>query len=384
MQLTPEHHALRDSLTQFIDSEINPHVEEWERIGKFPAHALFKKLGRLGFLGVNKPEAFGGMGLDYSFQLIVAETIGRVHCGAIPMAIGVQTDMATPALARFGSDELRREFLAPAISGDMVSCVGISEVTAGSDVAAIRTTARAEGDEYVINGGKMWITNGSQADWMCLLAVTGDGPAHLNKSQIIVPLDRPGVTIGRVLDKLGMRSSDTAQIHFDDVRIPRRFRIGEEGQGFRQQMLQFQEERLWGSASVLMALEKCIADTMAYARERKAFGSPLIANQVIQFRLAELQTEIEALRALIYRAVDCYLDGQDVTSLASMTKLKAGRVAREVVDGCLQYWGGMGFMSDTAISRAYRDLRLVSIGGGTDEMMLRIIAKSMSRTEPNR
>ncbi len=274
------------------------------------------------------------------------------------MAIGVQTDMATPALARFGSDEVRREFLAPAIAGDVVACVGVSEPGAGSDVAAIKTHARSDGDDYVINGGKMWITNGVKADWICLLANTGDGPVHRNKSLICVPMKTKGVQVARKLDKMGMRSSDTAQIFFDDVRVPKRNRIGEEGQGFTYQMVQFQEERLWAAAACLKAHEFIINETIDYTRKRKAFGQSILDNQVVHFKLAELQTEVELLRALIYRAAEALIAGEDVTRLATMAKLKAGRLGREVTDACLQYWGGMGFMNETPVSRAYRDARL--------------------------
>jgi citronellyl-CoA dehydrogenase len=377
MLFTAEHDDVRRSLQKFIASEINPHVDAWEDAGAFPAHELFKKLGDLGFLGLNKPVEFGGSGLDYSYALMMAEELGAIKCGGVPMAIGVQTDMATPALARFGSDDVRREFLAPAISGDAVACVGVSEPGAGSDVASIRTSARSDGDDYVINGGKMWITNGAQADWICLLANASEGQVHRNKSLICVPMKTRGVTVARTLDKLGMRSSDTAQIFFDNVRVPKRNRIGEEGKGFTYQMIQFQEERLWGAAACLKAHEFIIDATIDYTRNRKAFGQSILDNQIVHFRLAELQTEVELLRALIYRAAEQLVAGEDVTRLATMAKLKAGRLGRELTDACLQFWGGMGFMNETPVSRAYRDSRLTSIGGGADEVMLMVLCKMM-------
>ncbi len=383
MHLTAEHESIRNNVGRFIDAEINPHVDDWEREGIFPAHELFKKMGAQGYLGINKPTKYGGLGLDYSYQLAFIESLGHIKCGGVPMAIGVQTDMATPALARFGSEDLCKEFLAPAIAGDDVASVGISEVGAGSDVAAIRTAARKDGADYIINGGKMWITNGTQADWICLLANTSDGPVHANKSLIMVPMKTRGVTVARKLDKLGMRSSDTAQIFFEDVRVPQRNRIGEEGRGFTYQMLQFQEERLWSAAASLKPMERMIDEAIAYTRERRAFGRSLLDNQVVHFRLAELATEVEALRALTYRAADLMLRGEDVTMLASMAKLKSGRLLREIADSCLQYYGGMGYMSETPISRDYRDARLWSIGAGADEIMLSIIAKRMG-TLPER
>ncbi|KHO66369.1 citronellyl-CoA dehydrogenase [Pseudomonas flexibilis] len=377
MHFTQEHDELRRTVKNFVDKEINPYVDEWEKDGRFPMRELFKKAGDLGLLGISKPEKFGGMGLDYSYSIVAAEEFGTAHCGGVPLAIGVQTDMCTPALARFGSDELREQFLAPAIAGEMIGCIGVSETTAGSDVAGLKTTARKDGDDYVINGHKMWITNSPQADFICLLANTSDDKPHVNKSMIIVPMNTPGITLSPHLDKLGMRSSETAQVFFDNVRVPQRYRVGHEGAGFMMQMLQFQEERLFGAANIIKGLELCVDQTIEYCRERKTFGNALIDNQVIHFRLAELSTEIEALRALVYQATEQYIKGRDVTKLASMAKLKAGRLGREVTDSCLQYWGGMGFMWDNPVSRAYRDVRLVSIGGGADEIMLGIICKMM-------
>lgn len=378
MRFTEEHLAIRNTMSSFIDKEINPYVDEWEAEGIFPAHELFKKLGDLGMLGIHKPVEYGGLGLDYSYQIVFTEEIGRIRCGGVPMAIGVQTDMATPALARFGSDELRRDFLAPSITGDAVFSLGVSEPHAGSDVAAIKTSARKDGDDYVINGTKMWITNSTQADYICLLVNTSDDAMHKNKSLVVVPTNTPGISFSERLNKLGMRSSDTAQIFFDDVRVPQRYRIGAEGAGFTYQMQQFQEERLFAAANVLKGLESNINETIEYARGRKAFGQSILDNQVVHFRLAELQTEVELLRALVYDAVEGYINGDDVTRKASMAKLKAGRLAREVTDSCLQYWGGMGFMWDNPVARSYRDTRLASIGGGADEVMLGIICKYMN------
>lgn len=378
MIYTEQHKELMRSVTKFCQTEINPHIEEWEAAGAFPAHELFKKMGQQGLLGINKPVEFGGLGLDYTYELAFCEAIGSIRGGSIGMAIGVQTDMATPALAKHGSDELRAEFLAPSIAGDYVACLGVSEVGAGSDVASLKTTARKDGDDYVINGGKMWTTNGTQADWMCLLANTSEGQVHRNKSLICVPMKTKGVEVARKLDKMGMRASDTAQIFFDEVRVPQRYRIGEEGKGFIYQMEQFQIERLWGAAGGLVAMETAINDTIDYTRSRMVFGKPLLDNQIIHFKMAELQAKVEALRSLCYRAAQNYIEGEDVTMLASMAKLIGGRLVREVSDGCLQYWGGMGFMNESDITRMYRDSRLTSIGGGADEVMLQIISKYMN------
>ncbi|KAM8967253.1 putative acyl-CoA dehydrogenase 6 [Pelodytes ibericus] len=374
---TPEHQAIRESVRKIIDNDINPFVDKWEEAEQFPAHQIFKILGQAGILGVNKPTEYGGMGLDFSYSIAVAEELGNIHCGGIPMAIGVQSDMATPALARFGSDELKRQFLAPTIAGDVVACLGVSEAGAGSDVASIKTNAVKKGDDYVINGSKMWITNGCQADWMCLLTNTSAGPSHKNKSLICLPMKTPGVHVAKKLKKIGMKSSDTAQIFFEDVRVPSKYLIGDEGMGFMYQMLQFQEERMWGVANVLTPMENIIQETVNYTSQRKIFNQPVLHNQVVHFRLAELATEVELLRSLLHRTVGIYIGGSDVTKLASMAKLKAGRLVREVSDSCLQYWGGMGFTDEVLVSRLYRDSRLMSIGAGADEVMLSIICKFM-------
>lgn len=375
MEFTEEHHLLRDALRQIIDQELNPHVDAWEEAKTFPAHEVMKLFGQAGYLGITKDPADGGGGLDWSYAMVMAETLGHVHCGAIPMAIGVQTDMCTPALARHGSPELRREFLQPAIAGDQVGCIGVSESSAGSDVAAIRTTARKVGGDYVIRGEKMWITNGMQADWICALVNTSEAAPHRNKSLIMIPLDSPGVERSRKLDKLGMWASDTAQLFFDDVKVPLRYLVGEEGAGFTYQMQQFQEERLWSAANTTTGLDRLIDLTIQYTRERKAFGRSILDNQVVHFRLAELRSEVEALRSLVYRATADLVAGKDATRLASMAKLKAGRLCREVSDSCLQYWGGQGYMWESPVARAFRDCRLLSIGAGADEIMLGIIAK---------
>ncbi len=378
MQLTREHEQLRETLSRFIQKEINPYVDEWEEAHEFPSHALFKKLGDLGLLGVKYDPAYGGLGLDFSYSAVVAEELGTVHCGGVPMAIGVQTDMCTPALHRFGSEELKREFLAPSIAGDLVGCLGVSEPGAGSDVASIKTEARKDGDDYIISGAKMWITNGLKADWCCLLANTSSSSdsatIHTNKSLIIVPMNAPGIERIKI-EKIGMHASDTAQLFFDEVRVPRRNLVGEEGAGFTMQMLQFQEERLWVALNTIKGLERAIDLTMDYTRERQIFGRPILSKQAVYHRLAELRTDVEMLRSITWRAVERYIAGEDVTKLASMAKLVAGRLNRSVPDACLQYWGGMGYTADNPVSRAYRDGRLGSIGGGADEVMLDIIAK---------
>ena len=381
MKFNNEQNALYDTVKNFALNEIKPYAEEWEKNEKFPAHELFKKMGDLDLLGITKNQESGGMGLDYSYGMVFAEALGHALDSGVIISIGVQTDMATPALDRFGSKKLKEEFLTPAISGEYVTSIAVSEHTGGSDVAALKTFARKDGDDYIINGQKMWITNATQADYFCTLVNTSNGSPHKNKSLVIIPAKLPGVEIGEKIDKLGLRTSDTAPVYFDDVRIPKRYRIGEEGEGFSMQMQQFQEERIFLSVSSLIILDDCIEQTIDYCRERMAFGKKIIDNQTIQFRLAELKTEIEALRSLIYRACEDFVNGKDMTFLASMAKLKCGRLIREVSDSCLQYWGGMGFTWENPLSKVYRDGRLMSIGGGTDEIMLSIICKHLGIDE---
>ena len=377
MKFTEEHKSLSETVKNFAQNEIVPFIEDWEKNGAFPAHQLFKKMGDLDLLGITKSTEAGGMNLDYSFGMVFAEALGYAADLGVITAIGVQTDMATPALDRYGSSELKKEFLKPSISGDFVSAVAVSETSGGSDVAALKTNAIKDSDDYIINGEKMWITNATQADYFCTLVNTSNKDPHNNKSLVIIPSNLKGVSIGDKIEKLGQLTSDTAPVYFDDVRIPQRYRIGPEGEGFKLQMQQFQEERIFMSVSCLVILDQCVSKTIEYCEERQAFGKPIIFNQSIHFRLAELQTEIEALRALIYRGCEELIDGNDVTYLASMAKLKSGRLIREVSDVCLQFWGGMGFTWENYVSKVYRDGRLNSIGGGTDEIMLKIICKKM-------
>ena len=336
---------------------------------------LFKKLGNLGLLGINKPAEYGGMGLDYSYNMVAIEEYGRCTGAGVPTAIGVQTDMATPALARFGSDAVKRAFLAPAIAGDMVASIAVTEPHAGSDVANIKTTARKDGDDYIINGSKTFITNGNQCDFFTLLANTSDDGPHQNKSLIIVPADLKGVDRSTALKTMGLKSSDTATVFFDDVRVPQANLVGNEGDGFMMQMLQFQEERLCAAAATYPTLQRIIDETIKYTQERYAYGKPLIAKQVIQHKLVEMMTEVAALRALTHEACAAHVRGEDVTVLASMAKLKTGTLSRTIPGDCLQYFGGAGYLDENLVGRAYRDMRVLAIGAGADEVMSDIIAK---------
>ena len=290
MQWSHEHDQLRDTTRRLIEAEVNPHVDAWEAAEIYPAHEVMKKFGDAGLLGISKPVEFGGLGLDYSYEIAFAEEMGRIKANGVSTSIGVQTNMATPALAQYGSDELRREYLTPSIAGDLVGAIGVSEEGAGSDVASVKTRAVKDGGDYLINGSKMWITNGVQGDWICLLCNTSEeNQPHGNKSLIVVPLKAKGVSVARKLDKLGLRCSDTAQLFFDDVRVPQYHRIGEENRGFTYQMEQFQEERLFSIARTILALETLIDETIDYTRERKAFGQSILDNQVVHLCTTHLR-----------------------------------------------------------------------------------------------
>jgi citronellyl-CoA dehydrogenase len=380
MLWTHEHDELRRTAKRIVDTHINPFVDEWEDAGQYPAHKVIKVLGDAGLLGISRPTEFGGLGLDYSYEIVAAEEMGHIAANGVSTSVGVQMNMCTPALAKYGSDELRREWLAPSIAGDLLGAIGVSEEGSGSDVSSLKTYARRDGGDYVINGSKMWITNGIQADWICLLTNTSqnDGP-HRNKSLIVVPLNLPGIQRTK-LKKLGLHSSDTAQIFFDNVRVPVTNRIGEENRGFIYQMEQFQEERLYVVARSLGVLEDCIAITLDYTSRRETFGKPVLDHQWVAFHLAEMQTEVTATRALLHQAVERYVAGENVTTLASMAKYKIGRLSESIPGDCLRFWGGQGFMHENRISRIYRDSKLASIGGGANEIMLQIIAKQMRKT----
>lgn len=375
MQFSDDHQMFRASVRALVEREIEPFVDGWEAAGIFPAHEVFAKLGAAGLLGLEYDPAYGGQGADHSYTVVFGEEIGRIGCGGVPMAISVQTDMATPALHRFGTHELKKRYLEPALRGEMVASIAVTEPDAGSDVAALRTTAVRDGDEWVINGTKLYITNGTQADWLCLLARTSPAGGYRGMSMIVVPTDTPGFSVSRSLHKLGNWSSDTAELSFVDVRVPVANTIGQTGQGFQQQMRQFQNERMIAAYTAIGGMTRALEKTASYLRERVVFGAPLLANQHIQFTLAELSAEIDMLRHYNYACAEAYLRGEDTTRFASVAKLTAGRLSRKVADACLQFHGGIGYMEETWTARYFRDSRLLSIGGGADEVMLRILAR---------
>jgi len=372
---TKAHDRVRRAVREFVKKEINPHIDEWEEKGEAPLHDLFKKMGDLGFLGIRYDPKYGGQGLDYWYELILLEELGHAHAMGMPVAIAVQTNMATPAIDEFGSEYLKETYLKPAIAGEMVASIAVTEPGAGSDVSAIATTATKDGDAYIINGSKTYITNGTQADILTLLARTSDNPGYGAFSLFVVPTDLPGFKVSRKLDKLGLRCSDTAELFFDNVRVPAKNLIGKEGEGFIYQMKQFQHERFAALPGSYIAALDMIDITVDHIRKRIVFGKPLIARQVLRHRLADWLTEIECLKQLTYHIVRMKMENLDVTREVSMGKLFASQVLRKVADGCLQMFGGLGYMNEMPISRYYRDARLISIGGGADEVMREIISK---------
>ncbi len=375
VRFSAEHEQFRASVRAFVAREINPCVDEWEAAGVFPAHDLFARLGAAGFLGLEYDPGDGGQGADHGYTLVLGEELGGIDANGVAMAISVQTDMATPSLARFGTPALKARYLAPACRGEAVAAIAVTEPDAGSDVAGLRTRAVRDGDEWVLNGTKLYITNGTQADWLCLLARTSEEGGHRGMSQIVVPTDRPGVTVSRKLDKLGNRCSDTAELAFVDVRVPVANTIGEIGRGFQQQMAQFQNERMIACYIAWGQMHRALDRTAEHLKHRRAFGEPLIANQHLQYELASLAAEVEALRQVNHGCADSYLAGEDTTRLATVAKLLAGRLNRRVADTCLQFHGGLGYMEETWTARYLRDARLLGIGGGADEVMLRTLAR---------
>lgn len=375
MRLNDDHRDFTAMVHNLVATEINPYVDQWERDGFFPAHELFPKLAAQGLLGLEYPAEYGGEDAGHVYSMLATEAFGRVHGAGIPMAIGVQTNMATPSLARYGSDDLKRRYLAPAIAGTAVAAIAVTEPDTGSDVSALRTKAVRDGDDLVITGRKMYITNGTQADWLCLLARTSDEGGHRGMSQIIVPTDAPGFSVARKLDKLGNRVSDTAELILDEVRVPATNIIGTPGRGFQQQMQQFIVERMFASYGAVGQCEYALERTREYLLHRHTFGKPLASKQYVAFTLSELTARVELLRSHNLRVVEALDAGEDITRLATIAKLEAGRLLRDTADACLQFHGGVGYMEETWTARFFRDARLASIGGGADEVMLQVLAR---------
>ena len=371
---TDEHEALRESIRNFALKELAPHSEEWED-STFP-DSVFLRMGELGFLGLDKPEEYGGQGGDFLCEVVLCEELYYGANGGLAMGVGVQTDMAMPPILAFGTEEQKRTWAVPAISGEKILCLGITEPGAGSDVAAIKTRAVRDDDDWVINGSKTYITNGIRADAIVLLTKNDPEAGYDGFTVFLVPMDTPGVIRSKRLEKLGMHASDTALITFEDVRVPDSAVLGTVGKGFYQIMWELQGERLSGCAGNIAAAQRAFDLTLEYATTRETFGRPIGRHQAIRHRIAEMAVKLEAARELTYATARRMVAGEYPVREVSMTKVFTCRVANEVVDECVQLHGGAGYMREYGIERLWRDVRLSRIGGGTDEIMLDIIGRS--------
>jgi citronellyl-CoA dehydrogenase len=373
---TDEHEELRRSIRAFVEKELRPRAEQWEEAKDFPDE-VFARMGELGFLGLHFDEADGGSGGDYLTMLVLAEEMARCGSGGVSMAVSVQCEYVTPPIARFGTPEQKARWLRPAIEGRRIGALGITEPGAGSDVAGIATKAIRDGDEYVVNGRKTFITNGCRADFLLLVAKTDPSQRHAGISLLLVDTDTPGFHVTRRLDKVGMLSSDTAELAFEEMRVPVANLLGEEGAGFNQIMWELQGERLSAAAGACAGAQHTLDATIEYVQHREAFGKRIVDFQSTRHKLAEMQTMIDAARALTYETAWRVQLGEYPVQAITEAKLLATRVHFQVADTCLQLHGGMGYMMDMPVQRAWRDSRLARIGAGADEVMLDYIAKGM-------
>jgi alkylation response protein AidB-like acyl-CoA dehydrogenase len=369
-----EHEQLRESITNFAVKELASHADEWEET-TFP-DSVFRRMGELGFLGLDKPEEYGGQGGDYFSALVLGEAMSNANCGGLSMGIAVQTDMAMPPILALGTEEQKQQWAVPAIQGQKILCLGITEPDAGSDVKGIKTRAVRDGDEFVINGSKTYITNGHRADVIVLVTKTDPDAGYDGFTLFLVPMDSPGVIREKKLQKMGMHASDTALLAFQDVRVPASAVLGEVGKGFYHIMWELQGERMIGAAGSVAGAQKCFEKTLEYAKEREAFGKAIGHFQVIRHKFAEMATKIETARQLVYVTAWRFANGEYPVREISMAKLHASRVACEVADECIQIHGGAGYMKEYNVERVWRDMRLNRIGAGTDEIMLEVIGRS--------
>ena len=382
---TEEHELFRQQVRNFAEKELAPHADAWEEAELFP-NEVFKWAGDRGIIGAHFSEEFGGGGGDFWMSVVKAEELPRNNAAGVTMGLLVQSDMATPVIHDIGTREQKEEFLRPAIAGDRIAALGVSEPGAGSDVAGLRTTARLVGDEYIINGSKTYITNGTRASFVTCMVKTNPDAGARGISIILVPTDVAGFSVSRKLKKAGNWSSDTAELFFEDVRVPKRYLLGQEGMGFIYLMQNFQSERLVGCVSAISGSKLALDRTVAWGRERQAFGKPLIKREYWQQKFVELYTKLEAAQALTYKAVDAYNDekyvkktmlSMETTKLVSMAKAYVGDVNAEIMDQRVQFHGGMGYLEEMWVARAWRDARLLRIGGGATEVMRYTTAKIM-------
>lgn len=371
-----EHLAIRKTIREFVKKELAPYADEWEEQGEFPS-SVFKRMGELGFLGLHYPEEYGGEDGDYLSGVVLAEEMMHCNSGGVALGIGVLTDMVCPLLFKVGSEDIKQRYLLPSLKGEKIGCLGITEPDAGSDVASIRTTAQKDGDNWIINGQKMFITNGTRADFAIVVSREPGTEGTQGITLFIVDKETPGYTVSRKLDKLGMRTSDTAELSFQDCVVPDKNRLGDVGQGFYSIMWELQPERLYGALSSVAGAQITLDTTIKYLKEREQFNRPIFKFQAIRHRLAELATDLEAARQLTYNVASRINQGEYPAKEISMAKLFATRMAFRLTDECLQFHGGYGYMMEYNVQRAWRDSRLARIGGGTDEVMLEIISRQL-------
>ena len=374
MYFTDAHEELRLHIRKFLEKEVQPHLEEWEE-KTFP-DSIFKRLGELGFLGLRYPPEYGGQGGDYFSAVVLSEEMARAGSGGLGMAVAVQTEMATPPVFKFGTEEQKRRWLAPAISGEQIASIAITEPDAGSDVAGITTMARRFGNEFIVNGRKTFITNGARCHWALVVTKSERERGHAGYNLLVIEKSTPGFSVAKTLEKLGMHSSDTAELLFEDCHVPAANLIGEEGEGFKNLMWELQGERMITAAGAIAGAQRVFEYTMEYARNRQAFGQPIANFQVIKHRLVDMGTKIAAVRAFVYQTAKQWDQGEYPVREISQAKLLATQVACEVADDAIQILGGHGYMREFPVERAWRDARLARIGAGTDEIMKEIIAKS--------
>jgi alkylation response protein AidB-like acyl-CoA dehydrogenase len=374
MYFTDAHEELRLHIRKFLEKEVKPHLEEWEE-RTFP-DSIFKRFGELGFLGLRYPSEYGGQGGDYFSAIVLSEEMARAGCGGLGMAVAVQTEMATPPVFKFGTEEQKRKWLTPAVRGEQIAAIAITEPDAGSDVAGIKTTARRDGDHFVVDGRKIFITNGARCHWALVVTKTDRERGHGGYNLLLVEKGTPGFEVTRTLEKLGMHSSDTAELLFEGCRVPVGNLIGAEGEGFKNLMWELQGERMITAAGAIAGAQHVFEYTMEYARNRIAFGQPISQFQVIKHKLVDMGTKIAAVQSLVYQTAKQWDDGQYPVREISQSKLLATQVACEVADEAIQILGGHGYMSEFPVERAWRDARLARIGAGTDEIMKEIIAKT--------
>jgi acyl-CoA dehydrogenase len=374
MYFTDAHEELRLHVRRFLEKEVQPHLEEWEET-TFP-DSIFKRFGELGFLGLRYPPEYGGQGGDYFSAVVLSEEMAKAGLGGLAMAVDVQAEMATPPVFRFGTEEQKQRWLAPAIRGDQIAALAVTEPDAGSDVAGITTVARRDGDHFIVNGRKIFITSGARCHWALVVTKTDRERGHSGFNLLVIEKGTPGFTVTRTLKKLGMHSSDTAELLFEDCRVPLANLIGDEGEGFKQIMWELQGERMIAAAGAIAGAQATFEYAMDYAQNRKAFGQPIAQFQVIKHRLVDMGTKIAAVQAFVYQTAKRWDEGEYPVREISQAKLLATQVAVEVADDAIQILGGHGYMHEFPVERAWRNARLARIGAGTDEIMKEIIAKT--------